>query len=96
MNNQHTPGPWGVSQRPDQGIYDLHAAGHPRAFAVVQSVCDANCSMGSIETHANAILIAAAPDLLKALQGLLSADFLQHISDERIDKALAAISKATS
>ncbi|WP_227460439.1 hypothetical protein, partial [Laribacter hongkongensis] len=96
MNTRHTQGPWSVSELPDQGIYCIHAAAYSSAFAVVQSVSNANKAMGSVETHANAALISAAPDLLDALQCVLSDDFLKYLPDEYIDKVSTAIAKATS
>lgn len=64
---KHTPGPWGLQQRPDQSIYNVFAPRYTTAFAVVQNVENAHGTMGSVETHANARLIAAAPELLDVL-----------------------------
>ena len=65
---QHTPGPWKLeTQRAPNGgtyyrIYDYENAGN----VIAQVIGD-----GRIEYHENARLIAAAPDLLTALENLL-------------------------
>lgn len=59
----HTPGPWSA-EGPDQfGDYNIHC-GHERAVvaAVISNVRSPE------EVEANARLIAAAPDLVKALE----------------------------
>ena len=59
---------------------------------------DAFARRGSIEAEANARLIAAAPDLLEALEYLLSQfGRLDHLTDYNAgNKARAAIAKATN
>lgn len=55
--SEHTPGPWGVH---DLGIY---------ADGICVAVCDAGIAIE--QEMANARLIAAAPDLLEAIERLL-------------------------
>lgn len=63
MTRKHTPGPWLVD---DRTVYALNENGFNRFFASVQ---DAHTD--PIELEANAQLIAAAPDLLEALELLM-------------------------
>jgi hypothetical protein len=101
MSTQHTPGPWKAHFEeayfvtgPDLGrvammmnIKGAHGMGGRRS---------------GDESAANARLIAAAPDLLEALQDLFEAD-MEHVlmgdgKDDQIEaiaKARAAIAKAT-
>ena len=65
MKASHTLGPWAYV-KPD-GI----VVRNPRVYSDTGSVCNA-AWLGDIgKTEANARLLAAAPDLLEALQGLL-------------------------
>ena len=84
----HTPGPWGitldcmdtfVSARDGKTICEI---AHSRDFTDPAEEC---C--------ANATLIAAAPELLDALEGLLNA-LHSHTTHPAIKSALAAIAKA--
>ena len=85
MSKQHTPGPW-LEPREINGKGMGWRAGP--AWLGSDS-----CSE---ETKANAYLIAAAPDLLEALQRLVAnLDEGDFISTTRIDEARAAIAKAT-
>lgn len=66
MNTPHTPGPWEASQ-----------AAYPRVMSGNIMICKTDCSISSgkwIESSetaiANAHLIAAAPELLRALERL--------------------------
>jgi hypothetical protein len=64
---QHTPGPWHIEkQRAPNGAtyYRIHDTDDIRAV-IAQVIGD-----GRIEYHENVRLIAAAPDLLAALQDL--------------------------
>lgn len=89
---KHTPGPW---------LY-IHADGftvrHPQIYSDIGPVCNATW-LGENkmeELRANAKLIAAAPDLLEALCGLVGC--IDHGSDnpeQKLKKARAAIAKAT-
>ena len=65
MTTKHTPGPWWVD---DDGFI---ASGTDETY---RTIADPRCSDMDSETHeANARLIAAAPDLLVALQAVLPA-----------------------
>jgi len=91
MTTSHTPGPWTVhptsNKRNGTSWRNIHAPGHFGNQYVSESL------------ECNAQLIAAAPDLLLALETLLfnalhgnGLDALQ----QGHDKARAAIEKATS
>jgi hypothetical protein len=86
MTTKHTPGPWEV-------IHGTHCAYKISAgnFTFQQSV--------RIGTHpsvwnANAYLIAAAPDLLEALQAIVDADERGELCHDQIAQAVAALAKA--
>ena len=99
----HTPGPWSVAYLDDNG--QSVVKGEHTEIATCWHHC-----VGSIEAqmHANARLIAAAPDLLAALQGAIGAlefsqDYHRDLGNEdqafaadRLDDARAAIAKATA
>jgi len=61
--NKFTPGPWKIDQRT---VYALDVYGVNRFYASVHGV-----HTPTAEIEANARLIAAAPDLLEALEGAL-------------------------
>jgi hypothetical protein len=90
MNTEHTPGPWAVS-KPSGNYID--------APAIKGSIAALTFSA----THADARLIAAAPDLLAALQYVLDADAYDGaltmgsaaLSPAIRDKIKRAIAKAT-
>ncbi|HZX80492.1 MAG TPA: hypothetical protein VFE72_06035 [Lysobacter sp.] len=91
----HTPGPWAVCETPANEYWRV---GETIGYAVPcgQRICD----VALINREANARLIAAAPDLLEALQKalpLLARD--AHAPDLEWDiaesAAFAAIAKAT-
>ena len=92
--SKHTPGPWSV--RGGQGDDGYCEYRHIYAPAAASKCVDAKIS------EADARLIAAAPDLLEALQRLRVE--AQHFADNRIgeqffraaiDGAVEAIAKAT-
>ena len=62
MTTQYTPGPWKLSA----GI--VHAGGHAIASLPIGSAGTLNGLTNTDEVAANARLIAAAPDLLAALE----------------------------
>lgn len=85
----HTPGPW---------AYEPQAYHPDRIFAGCKLIATAHGD--SAETEANAALIAAAPELLAALEMFLE-DFDKPLSSigirirvESVDKARAAIAAA--
>lgn len=91
--NKHTPGPWAiyVNAPSDIVIRKMSKDGYEL------------CSIARVSSgYANARLIAAAPELLEALRGMLALDEEHHqrghCDDDvcaEVRKALAAIAKAT-
>ena len=64
MSN-HTPGPWEIKRHFDPGYKNISAQKHTALAQVVWCMEDEDRSP---ECEANAHLIAAAPDLLEALE----------------------------
>ena len=100
MNTQHTPGPWEVKIGTED---DDWAHQWPTIEAKNYVVVGTEGIYQDFDTDmANARLIAAAPDLLEALQDLFEDD-MEHVlmgdgkddQIEAISKAKAAIAKAT-
>ena len=97
---KHTPGPWNVHHHAhlqnEQWLSVLHGAWditHNYADRP-EVVADAKYSaMTDEENLANAHLIAAAPDMLEALENLIKANWPDAI-DEAFEQAKSAISKA--
>jgi hypothetical protein len=87
MKTHHTKSPWHVGKRyPAGAVYDEKGA----------EICAFSDLLHPAEVAANARLIAAAPDLLRALQDLVSVVGVR-IDDPRIkqfDAARAAIAKS--
>lgn len=84
---KHTPGPWktNITRLSDNSIYVSHVLG-PKGQGLAQIGI-----YGEEETLANASLIAAAPDMLEALQAVVA------VADRKtveFDLARAAIAKA--
>lgn len=94
MTAKHTPGPWAHHNTPTPFIY-VNAGGLP--ICQIYTSTAHGQSMG--EQFANAHLIAAAPELLEALQKMLpELRGLSIVSDtaaEMLREAEAAIAKAT-
>lgn len=100
----HTPGPWSISDAdechgPANDLLSIRIA-HANGGAVADAY--SNCLVKTDEEcRANARLIAAAPDLLAALQAVHnSGDLIRWSFDSDVEKArkqqaLAAIAKAT-
>ena len=87
--SKHTPGPWMVA---DDCVRVITM---PTADDYQIAHCDAGAfSPDYEECAANATLIAAAPDLLAALEGLLPM-WESGIKEPWIEAARAAIAKAT-
>ncbi|OOE15148.1 hypothetical protein BSR09_00660 [Stutzerimonas degradans] len=90
MSNGHTPGPWRAVQASNSGQVHILAEvnGYDRAISMdIWNDCD--------EQEANVRLIAAAPDLLEALEHCvdsLGSEFA--LPSECIQQARAAIAKA--
>lgn len=94
-----TPGPWEVSSAPKtrtRGI-DIRATGRPKIVASIHWPFGDWNEDAQAKATANARLIAAAPELLKCLQAVVS-----HAEDDpaleaqiHLDICRAAIAKAT-
>ena len=90
--SKHTPGPWeahnGEVTTPRE---------NGRSYRRIAAVQD--YGLGSLKEvdDANATLMAAAPDMLKALMQFISEmdEGREWISDDTIDQAVRAITKAT-
>ena len=80
--SKHTPGPWRLAWVPE-GVKPIVQRGKEGWFEV--------CGMSAEREHADAHLIAAAPDLLEALHRLL----LFPNNPRENNRARAAIAKAT-
>lgn len=89
MNTKHTPGPWKATP------CRVYAPETEDRLELRVTISGGNRD----DNRANARLIAAAPDLLEALRGLLPDAVGNHIggpdTQARIDAARAAIAKAT-
>jgi hypothetical protein len=98
MSAKHTPGPWGVA------YLDKNGQAVVKGEHIEIATCWHHC-VGAIEKemHANARLIAAAPELLEALRAFIKAEYLlPNLSGpaavaviEARGKAVVAILKAT-
>ena len=67
--SKHTPGPWTVTRVSKSTIVkDIYISASPERIA---RVCVSSTAQSIAEYEANARLIAAAPDLLEALNRLL-------------------------
>lgn len=87
--NKHTPGPW------DRIIADGYTVRHPQIYSDTGPIANATFLGNNRldELNANARLIAAAPDLLEALEALL--DYENGIQKSIAEQmARAAIAKA--
>lgn len=98
MNSKHTPGTWAFSPRlsPSENSrgFDLYREANPRRGIAVIGPIDSD----GIEGEANAYLIAAAPDMYKALTDcfafLKGYDMQGMTEGEILSNARAAITKA--
>jgi hypothetical protein len=93
MNTKHTPGPW-TQYRDSRGYVRIQSnvQGGPVAF-----IEEMNNTGGTEQDHANARLIAAAPELLEALERItrVASVELTGRRDDVLEQARAAIAKAT-
>ena len=92
----HTPGPWTVDPK-TLAVYAPDRHGHAAAVRVAEC---GRTLLPAAEIAANAALVAAAPDLLAALQALVGEADLGEIDNEDnarllLDWARAAIARAT-
>ena len=81
METKHTPGPWSWGTDPMENICDITLDIEATGYSILR------CCVKPLEP--NAMLIAAAPDLLEACKAALSDD------QPYIEKCKAAIAKAT-
>lgn len=99
MTDKFTPGPWRVVIDDDGGVL----SGRPGVFAADELDCAIvhwdgfkqeywESARGEKEMHANAALIAAAPELLQALEAMLEEVAGCYCTSEA--QARAAIAKA--
>jgi hypothetical protein len=106
MIEQHTPGPWEIEE--DDYGDEIWLGGDGCGMIVVNGWVNGGCMANPVEwakLQADARLIAAAPDLLAALQVLFSdykfladsgdAGFWSLEDTDEGQQALAAIAKAT-
>ena len=86
---KHTIGPWNAEGPDEFGDWNIHPP-HQRAVtaAVISNVRDAE------EVEANAHLVAAAPEMLAALEGVMEMACFREATGERWEKVRDAISKA--
>ncbi len=95
--NKHTPGPWVVGEPnkgPVAGTVPVHTADYMESYRTGQLVCSVYGTAAF--SDANARLIAAAPDLLDALQGIQAAwDEGRLLTSDEAANMRAAIAKAT-
>jgi hypothetical protein len=92
----HTPGPWAIERNHNGRIFGISALS---AKHDLDMVCDLPFQSSNVENDANAKLIAAAPELLKALQRARADLIAEHgmfgfrtnfaYIDEAIDQAAA-------
>ena len=100
MKTQHTPGPWIVGG-PVNDIGDFRIFSETKQDTLYCTVEVGWGSQAKEIAAANARLIAAAPDLLEALQAI-TAGVIEGLNSEgdymhaRVKEARAAIAKATS
>lgn len=101
---KHTPGPWTMD---DHQAGDCYAYVIPGSGSILGTICRVDISWDSYgQSIADARLIAAAPDLLEALQALFANMLAQDLANEAkrptegefiacMAAANAAIAKAT-
>lgn len=80
--SKHTPGPWEAAEGHPSDVW--HVDMPERSFSIILSRADSDWSMSVDEVQANARLIAAAPELLAALERTLS-NAIGHACDARGD-----------
>lgn len=91
---KYTPGPWKLEQEPHRYFWQIF--GDYKLVASVPTGGNKNSDEQKARKRADAILVAAAPELLEALESLLSI-VEQHdtpLSDPERIAARAAIAKA--
>ena len=97
-DTQHTPGPWSISASFDRVERRVqHGDNPPLVWGIASGINSAHPDyMPRAEQIANARLIAAAPELLAALEALCEDKYLADpINADRMRAARAAIAKAS-
>lgn len=84
MNAKHTPGPWSRKSIPGH-LFEIHDADENPVFRI---------RGGMMPTLSDAMLIAAAPELLAALEWALDDPDSEILGEEWAKAARAAIAKA--
>ena len=101
-NRKHTPGPWYIGKDfSDQGrhIYAAQKVRHEDGDEWHPLIACTDDDERLVDWQANAVLIAAAPDLLEVLQRLVRLIEIEdaHLANfGEVEAARAAIAKATS
>lgn len=110
MNMKHTPGPWKLLDFENDERYEVTTMESTKGFyRSVATVSYGYSEPADTQQHANAKLIAAAPELLSALENLvftaqkmwddakpLKDTALVTVTHPMIEEARAAIAKATA
>ena len=97
MSGQHTPGPWqAIGTDPAEGgdWFWIMAQPNPAMRGFTKEIGTVSGSQADPMQAANARLIAAAPDLLEALEAFIAGADAGHVSVEVDRTARAAIAKA--
>tara|TARA_R100001594_G_scaffold79484_1_gene114158 strand:+ start:651 stop:947 length:297 start_codon:yes stop_codon:yes gene_type:complete len=90
MSRRYTPGPWEASEGHPSDVW--HVDMPNRWYSVIVSRGEDDWDMPVEEVQANARLIAAAPDMLEILRGIVNnAQYYKHgvwtVTWEQIEKA---------
>ena len=96
MQAKHTPGPWYADKIEDRNAYNVFPHGATSALLTVAGPVHDGAHAYALAAEANARLIAAAPELLEALRGLLSncCEILGEKRTAEMENAHAVIAKA--
>lgn len=94
MGGKHTPGPWSAEPHlaNENEPYIRHFTINAAGLNICHLWSDAKANSDPVAMQANALLIAAAPDLLNALKYVLTAHGEQ--LHDAFEVACAAIAKA--
>lgn len=87
--NKFTPGPWLQADGDKTFIYALNDKGYNRFWFKLQSNTHIECEASQEELEANSDLIAAAPELLEALEDAIEQIYDNPILERKIEKAIA-------
>ncbi len=90
MDNKHTPGPWGLEHH----LLQDGNGGEKYSLVTIRPNKTIKIHTWKDEDEANARLIASAPDLLEALEGLMKNEPQDAEYPGWLQKARSIISKA--